>query len=57
MEEKLSNKKYMIEFIGTFIITLITLWTFKGLYLSEFAFFTLSIANGVTTMFCIWFGY
>lgn len=57
MEETASSKKYMIEFLGSFLITLTTLWTFKGLYLSEFAFFTLALANGVTSMFCIWFGY
>ena len=36
MEETNSNKKYMTEFLGTFLITLVTLWTFKAYYLKEF---------------------
>lgn len=36
MENTGLAKKYMTEFFGTFLITLITLWSFKALYLSEF---------------------
>ena len=57
MEDKKSTKKYVIEFIGSFVITLMTLWSFKASYLKEISFLTLALINGITSMFCIWFGY
>ena len=56
MSETSYQKAYIVEFLGTFIIVLTTLWSFYGLQHEKLDYLGLALITGLVYSICIYIG-
>ncbi len=49
-------RAYLVEFIGTFIIVIVTCWSLQALKMNKITVKSVALANGLVVAVCIWAG-